>query len=666
MRIFLFITSVVPLLYLRQDEPKKPIKPDAVKHETIVITIPKFYESTPGSGSWENNSPKLIIPEGIIRKYAMNIVDHRGFCIEPNKEVDREKFYSIMHCILRYGVTDNPNAFTNLNAYFLNLIKYLLGTGIIDAESIAQLRVGYMNTNWVESLYYLDEAVPGTMSAEDWKSLHGSQGGMSTVSDPRRLYFEFLCELKAGSSVNYLLENLDKRFDRGEVDPANPMSGKSNLFENYAKMYGTLARRGAVIRPSVIKTLASSYLSMDEKYEFGFMAASKASGVQFSKEVIEESLSEHIRRADKPIPNVITDFRLLNMKFPKELAEAYRDALLEDFGQIEDIEYMISIAVTESDPEFWKRYANNAWDWYKSRTIRKGIYDPGDYYHAAIESYRRVQDFVEKADAQLAQNHDEDLAKRVDKLRIADQRKQQLINAGEDKNVRTRDLIFAYSLTGLDPRKSSFLLEKLDKRIAEKQISASGVYYDEIGDYVWLLNDFGDRLVPFADSIELAEHVNDPVRIRELSDKVVMYILAKIRAEANDLETRFQSDYAQTERTWASTKLPFGLNGKLILGKFKDAIRVKALCSLRAAAFVELDGIIQLYESLNFRIGLRSLAHHLFEYSLDLPARRVFHLAGLGKEAEEQCFSKKTDEFWQKKQEEFVYRVRLHALTEKK
>ncbi len=356
----------------------------------------------------------------------------------------------------------------------------------------------------------------------------------------------------------------------------------------------------------------------------------------------------------------------MRLVFPKELALAYRDALLDSFGFFEDIEYMISIAGSENEPEFWKNYAQTAWEWYRSREIRNEINDPGDHYHATIEAYRRVQEFIEKAEIQLLEKYDAALRKRVDKLIISDNRKEQLVKAGENKNIRTRDLIFAYRLFGLDPKKSVFTLEKLEKRIESLRVRQTGVYHDAIGDYVWRLNDFCAPLIPFADFIELADYLEDPKRTRELADTVATFAIQRIRSEARDLESDFERDYAQRERVWTQARIPFWLDGRRLLGKFKNAMKEKALRNTRTAAFMEIDGIISYYDTLQFKIGLRSFGQYLLECGLDLPARRAFHLAGIGKEAEEQYFSQKSDDLWKKKQEDFIYRLRLKAIEDKK
>ncbi len=274
--ILFFVIFAVPL-FPRQDEHKKS--------DSIAITIPKFYEATLSPGGWANDAPKLIYPKTANYRYFVNIVDLRGFCVEPNHEIDQERFYTIIRAILRYGVADHPRVFPNLNIYFLHLIKRLLDFGAIDAESIAQLRAHYTSMNWVESLYYLEEAVPGTISAVEWRRIQAVQSSLAGVNGSRCSYFEFLCALKAGSSISRLLESADQLFDRESF---------RDIFDDYAKIYGALMIRGAVVRPNVIKKLAWSYIDTDEKYEYGFMAASRASGIQFPREIIEEVLTGHI------------------------------------------------------------------------------------------------------------------------------------------------------------------------------------------------------------------------------------------------------------------------------------------------------------------------------------------------------------------------------------
>ncbi len=172
--------------------------------------------------------------------------------------------------------------------------------------------------------------------------------------------------------------------------------------------------------------------------------------------------------------------------------------------------------------------------------------------------------------------------------------------------------------------------------------------------------------MPFADEIELASAFNDPDRTRQLADRIAQYMIQRLKTESGELDILYRHEYSRCVSSWSSAKLPYYLNGSIFPPLFRDTIKKKIFSSLDTAAYVELSAIIDRYESLKFTIGLRSLAQYLFEACFDLQARRAFHSAGLDKEAEEQCFAKKSDDFWRKKQEGFSYSVRVKALSDKK
>ena len=113
----------------------------------------------------------------------------------------------------------------------------------------------------------------------------------------------------------------------------------------------------------------------------------------------------------------------------------------------------------------------------------------------------------------------------------------------------------------------------------------------------------------FRDEIDLAAFVGDPERIKTLSRKISLHFFEKLKKE------------------WSP--------------------------SADSQTFKDLPAILDVYEELKFTAGARSLAFYLFDLGFELPARRAFHLGGLGKEAEEQYYKNFCDDELKKRQEAF-------------
>ena len=113
----------------------------------------------------------------------------------------------------------------------------------------------------------------------------------------------------------------------------------------------------------------------------------------------------------------------------------------------------------------------------------------------------------------------------------------------------------------------------------------------------------------FQDEIDLVAFVGGPGRVRALSKKISLHFFEKLKKE------------------WGP--------------------------SVDSQTFKDLSAILDVYEELKFVTGARSLALHLFDLGLELPARRAFHLGGLGKEAEEQYYKNFCDDELKKRQEAF-------------
>lgn len=609
--------GAVLLFWQWQDNSSKPL-PDKKKsekkiEETVIFEIPEFYiqflAALDSHGEILLNPP----PSDVDRKYFVRYVTPEGKAYKAVTEFEEKEFYAFITKILEYGVLDDSKPSYPLNIGYQKLVRALVFYNIVSVDTLKKYGAIYLSEsrNWVESAYYLDEAFPGCIRQMSWSRSLDRIGGF---------YFKVLLKIKSGDSVKEIRDWLDNI-----VSNTNPHL-EQDLFLSFAKSYGELIHKGAVLSDEIENKLFASCLknfnSSSELFgrvkNFYILA-----GLPLPKKsIIANELIDWLDKLTEPVAQAVVEFRSFRVEFPKEKAKIYRDVCLQEFIDLESILYIIKIAGEDADPKLWKKYADRAFHWHQSKENRKIQEDNEDCYHAAVEGYRRA----------IAGGVP------IDKERLME-----LVKLGEeDLSLRLRDLIIAYELAG-HSTKSDFFVEKFEERIEKKKKleSGSGAYYKYIQLKIyWHTDELGSKIVPFQDEIELAAYLGNPERTRELSCEIARYATERLKRE-----------------------------GLEIYSCLKDAeclVFLMAMRNLNTPVYWELEAILDIYENLGFKIGARSLAHELHEKGFELPARRAYHLGGLGKEAETKLYEKQSLEYWQQKQMIFSFIVRRESILKKK
>lgn len=617
------------LVILPQEKPKE---------EKIVAVIPDFYLPEgrfAGSVSGATLNP---CPNEISRTYFIKPIDKYGN-VGVEYQVNEETFYRIARSLIDYGVKDSVDFSFYLNESYKKFICLLLERGIINREELKQvfryycLKMNKMDNNWIESAYYLTEAVPDLLEPNDpvWNNLAKRlEESTNTYSTD---YFLVLCAVRSGADRDTLFNLACQMNDCMKIDLQNDSADllKEDFFR-YAKAFAVMFWKGLIAEEAELN-LFRCYFHYNRNFLPPIRQIYSSAGLRFPKqEILSDGFAYWLQTSNILALDILPLIRDLGVKLPKKSAADHRDLLLRNLGNLEDIEYLIDSAGEDGAPELWKHYADSALNWHNRKENRILNGDKEDYYHMAVEGYRMAA----KGGVKLSR---ESLEK--------------LLAAADDLSVRVRDIIIAYELSGVNVRASKAILEKLEERlekhnelIANHELAAGthwlttsvsqrdkdAYYYTEI---LWYTNKYGQEIIPFRNEIELAAYLNDPERTRKLSHAISMYALEKLKSEAEDLKKIYK--YLRT-----------------------------GLMTSDSLIYVELAAIIDLYESLKFTDGARSLAQHLHSVGFKLPARRAFKLGGFEKEAEEQYFHWKDDEYWLQQEEEFNYRVRNSELEKKK
>ena len=550
-------------------------------------------------------------------------------------QVNEEIFYCIARSIINYGVKDNVDFSFYLNESYKKFICLLLEKGIINREELKQVfryycfRINAMDNSWIESGYYLTEAVPDLLEPNDpaWRNLAKKlEENTKTYSTD---YFSVLCAIRLGADTDVLFNLASKMNNCMKMDFQNDAIDllKEDFFR-YAKAFAVMFEIGLVAEEAELNLFRCHF-----HYNQNFLLSAKkiysSAGLRVPKqEILSDGFAYWLQATNALSLDIVPEIRDLGVKLPKKSAAAHRDLLLRNLGSLEDIEYLIDSAGEDGSPELWKHYADSALSWHKMKENRKIQNDQTDYYHLAIEGYKKAV----KGGLSLPRESQE-----------------KILKVGEDLSVNMQDFIAAHELSGIDVRASKAILEKLEARlekynelIANRELAAGAhwlttlvseikgeqFYYTEI---LWYTNEYGQKIIPFRNEIELAAYLNDPERTRKLSHVISVYALEKLKSEAEKLK------------------------------KIYEDLRAGLMTS-DSPVYVELAAIIDLYESLKFTDGARSLAQHLHSVGFKLPARRAYRIGGFEKEAEEQYFHWKDAEYWLQQEEKFNYSVRKKAL----
>lgn len=604
------------LLFWQWQDDSSNLLPDKEKlekkiEEKVVLEIPEFYiqflAALDAHGEILLNPP----PSNVDRKYFIRYVTPEGKVYKAVAEFEEKEFYAFITKILEYGVLDDSRPSYPMNIGYQKLVRALVYYNIVSVDALKRYGARYLSEsrNWVESAYYLDEAFPGCIRQMSWSRSLDRIGGY---------YFKVLLKIKSGDSVKEIRDWLDNI-----VSNTNP-DLEQDFFLSFAKAYGELIRKGATLSDEIENKLFASCLKNFNPSSELFGRVKNfyiLAGLPLPKKnIIANELIAWLDKLTEPVAQAVVEFRNFQVEFPKEKAKIYRDVCLQEFIDLESILYIIKIAGEDADPKLWKKYADRAFHWHQSKENRKIQEDNEDCYHAAVEGYRRA------------------IAGGVP---IGKERLMELIKIGEeDLSLRIRDLLIAYELAGYNP-KSDFFVEKFEERIAKKKTSESGAYYfNKELKIRWHADDYGNKIIPFQDEIELAAYLGNPERTRKLAGDIAKYAIERLQKE--------------------------GLEIYYWLQDAEFLVFLMAMRNLNTPVYLEIEAILDIYENLEFKIGTRSLAQYLMEVGFIIPARRAFHLGGLGKEAEEKYYSKHDDAYWKKEQSDYSAEIRKEAIFKKK
>jgi|GEM_PF-5410080 len=620
------------------------------RKEKIIALIPDFYLSqVPSTKSEVRLNP---CPTDVSREYFIRLVDTYGKSV-GEFQFSEELFYKFSTDIINYGVKDSYDLSFYLNDYYKKFICLLLEKGIIGRGELRTLFRYYVNRNfysdnsgWIESAYYLTEAVPDLLEPNDptWQNLyHRAQNDLNET-----LYFKALCAIRAGAEKQDLFAIVHKM--SSVMSGHFQMNDKDLLqydFRKYAKTYAVLFRNGLntacpELRHEAELNLFKCYLHYNRNFLVSTEDIYASAGLPLpGPAILGDGIAYWVGNSNDLSPDLISNMRNLGGKFPKDLAAIYRDKLLKNLGDLADIEYLIDCAEEDAKPELWKYYADSALNWHSWKENRINDKDSGDYYHAAVEGYRRAANGGVKLSREILEN---------------------LLKFVDDLSVHMRDIIIAYELHGVEVRANKLILEKLEERAEKYNALSRGVRWGDSGEIQWILNQYSQREIPFREEIELAAYLNDPERTRKLSHKIAFSVLGNIKKESLDIVSRYYGNSRKLKVTLGFLRLILGFDPDKAHSFYWEKYLKDKLKTSYSPAYVELAAIIDLYESPKFTDGARSLAQHLHSVGFKLPARRAFRIGGFEKEAEERYFHWKEDSYWLQQEEEFNYSVRKKAL----
>ena len=537
--------------------------------EMIVAELPQYFLDMNPSNEWSfiRLEPR---PAKVNRQYFIRVVDSFGNPTENFFSVDEERFYVIAKKIVRFGVLDKSEFdIPCLNNKYENFIRLLLKYKIITEAELKTAAHYYCDRDWIESAYHLDNVVPRIISFEKWKYLAKKCG--KDMPYNRYYYFTTLANIKSACSVVDLRDAMDWLNQKLSAEGPSPYF---SVFLNYVKAYVELEKVGIRMDEAVRIIFLKDYFTYDS-YESSDIL-SKLNNLQKTyssiglpqpdkkdiNNVLNICLKTLINQNKYLDPLLIKTIRNLELEFPKEFAVDYRKILLYETGDFfEDIDYLTGIIGGEVLPKLWISSAYLNLREFKDREYRKEKHDSTDYFHIAVESFRRAG-----------------------KNEINSKTINTLLNEMNDLSVRIKDIIVVYELLGKNP-KLDFYVTKFNERARLYEEQDCGIYYDD-SRFMWRENEYGQKIIPFRDAIELAAYLKDNKRTKELSFKILR---------------RANWQLSQTDKS--------------------------TTCA-------ELEEILNLYESLKFTDGAYSLALHLHEAGFIEQSRRAFKIACVEKEIE--------------------------------
>jgi len=596
-------TLILLLGLFGQDPPKDS--------DVVLAKLPEFYWSSNVVNFRHEDTPENPLPKNDGYRYFLQKTDYVGRPIGKAEQVSVEDFYAVIRCVLNYGVRDSASIFwPAMNTGFRDYLKLLLDRNLITRQRLEAAAKSYTSSQWVESLYWLDEACPGLFPESDLNNVEVASNMVG-----RRYYFPVLLGIKRSRGDPEKLKTVQRELDEKLKKLAQ--TGKSSevgqYFAEFSNSYAQLAGRGLVISEETQRALLYAYLQIHPEPPMGIFDTYNDMGLRLpSIKIMEAAFEDAMASADKPRIGLIKDFRQFKMNFPRARAKAYLNALVEKRESLEDIEYMIqSTGENGITPEAWLEYGNSAYGRiFIEVEARVAQRDFMDYYHASVGAYKRVADAIAKL------GNDPESKRRAGLLKIKPERLGYLRSFHDDFSARMRDLIVAYELNGTDFREEA-VMESLNKRANLYEKLKTGFYYDDSLVIRRRWDALGNTRIPFRDSVELAAAVGDGARTRALSRRIADWALDGLADEGQDRFRHYNNQRCVEISEWETVR--------------------KELYSLDAPIFMNLELIADLYEELNFTDGARSLAAHLHDVGLVVPARRLFKLGGLGDRACPHC-----------------------------
>lgn len=632
--------------------------------EKILIQIPEFYLS-----HQEYFTPiQLKRPSSkVIRRYFLTSLNSSGQAIGKRRSVSEEEFYRLAEKVLNLGLPDSQDVSFDWEQNFQDFIKTLVVHSIIDQEMLKAAGQQYAGRRDFESLYFLDEAAPDLFTEQDWKNFsyeyRFGYHGEDANTEGYRIYRHLLIGIKMDRSpaaLNQLRVDLDWKL-QGII---KAQDADQSEFWPWAKAYFELAKKGVELPSETQGLVFRLYLKYHRNWK-NIKDVYRLAGMPLpTTKVSSAVLEEYLKAADKPALGVVKIFRDLELNFPPEFAGRYRDAALQDYGILEDIDYLIKMAEEDAEPELWKKYADDAMHWHCSPENRKNHKDSGDYFHLAVEGYRRVQEYLKKADIP-ANWINKEIRKRIKYLRLSKDRRERLLGAIDDLAIRMRDLLVAYELFEGNPKSR---IDIFDKRLERFKDLPRGVASVSNGKAYWLINEFGQRLIPFADEIELAAYLKDPARTNRLNGVIARYVDQKFKEEGLKLYASHRERIQHILTRWRWSKNRIWDFWEMVTDlSWRSEDFYQEMRSSDAPVYFELNEILDLYQSLGYTEGALSLAYCLSEnvgYEF-LPVRRAYYLGGLGREVEEQYYGKHDEVYWQERQARFNLEARTLAIPQR-
>lgn len=655
------MNGLMAILVLMIEQTPDPLARRSSLTEKIFVQIPEFYLNYQGYFT----PIQLKRPSSkVIRRYFLIPLNSVGQATGKRRLISEEEFYRLAEKVLDIGLPDSQDASFDCEQNFQDFIKTLVAHGIVDQEALKAAGQKYASSRDFESLYFLDEAAPDLFTEQSWNNFSHEYRfgyhGEDANTESYRIYHHILIGIKIDRSpaaINQLRAELDGKLQ----EALKTQDGNELEFWPWAKSYSELSKKGAVLASETQRLVFRLYLKYHHNWKSTRDAYRFAGMPLPSAKVSSATLEEYLKAADKPVLSVVKIFRDLELNFPKELAGRYRDATLQDYGILEDIDYLLKMAEEDAEPELWKKYADDAMGWHYSPENRKNHKDSGDYFHLAVEGHRRIQEYLKKADIPANWTNKE-ISKRIKYLRLSKGEQEQLLGAIDDPTVRMRDLLVAYELVEKNPKR---LIAIFDKRLERFKDLLRGVVSVSNGKAYWLINEFGQHLIPFADEIELAAYLKNSARTNKLNEVIAQYVDQKFKEAGEKIYVSYRERFQHILTRWR-------WSGKS-LREFWEIVTdlcwrweefYQEMCSSNTPIYFELNEILDLYQSLGYAEGALSLAYRLSEsvgYDFFL-VRRAYHLGGLGREVEEQYYGSYSDTIWLERQARFNLETRMRVI----